>query len=133
MGTRADFYLGTGANAKWIGSLFKDGHPWNIPPIILLQINPIGFEEEVIEYLEKKESVISDKGDKWPWPWPDSQLTDYSYIFSYDLGRVIAVKMDGTTFDPIKIIQGEDLKTAELDVGTIKFPLMNLILFEDRM
>ena len=35
MGTRADFYIGRGATAEWIGSIAWDGYPDGIPAPIL--------------------------------------------------------------------------------------------------
>jgi hypothetical protein len=32
MGTRADFYVGVGPNAEWLGSVAWDGYEWQIKP-----------------------------------------------------------------------------------------------------
>lgn len=134
MGTRADFYIvrkytnlnGISIKRDWIGSLFKDGHPWNIPTDILIQTNPVMFEELMVEFLESSDSKIALKGDKWPWPWPDSSMTDYTYIFGgYDLDRVVGYSfVTKKMFDPLKIVQGEDLKTAEIP-GVLVIPKMS--------
>ena len=50
MGTRADFYVGI-KEPRWIGSLYKDGVPWNIPCKILIQKSVIMYEEAVVEHL----------------------------------------------------------------------------------
>lgn len=123
MGTRADFYVVKYEKLEWIGSLYKDGHPWNIPTDILIQINPVMFEELTVEFLQTKDSAIASRGDKWPWLWADSRLTDYSYIFGlYE--KVVAYSPDAKhLFDPLKIVQGEGLKTTRL-LFRIKFPTM---------
>jgi hypothetical protein len=116
MGTRADFYIGV-RNPRWIGSLSKDGFPWDIPCRLLIQTNKVGYEESVCEYLKIKNGVIPSEGDKWPWPWPDSRLSDYSYFFSLTYGKVFAYSMvDSIVFDPLKIVQGEDLHTARISI-----------------
>lgn len=122
MGTRADFYVEKNEKLEWIGSLYKDGHPWNIPTDILIQINPVMFEELTVEFLESKDSAIKSKGDKWPWPWADSRLTDYSYIFMGN--KVFAYSPDEKRiYDPLMIVQGEDLESAKY-FGIPEFPIM---------
>ena len=134
MGTRADFYIvrkyvdadKISIKRDWIGSLYRDGHPWNIPTDILIQINPVMFEELTVEFLESSDSRIALKGDRWPWPWPDSSITDYTYIFGgYDLDRVVGYSLiTKKMFDPLKIVQGEDMKTAEIP-GVLVIPKMS--------
>jgi len=127
MGTRADFYIGV-REPKWIGSLSMDGFPWSIACKILIQVNKTMYEETVIEYLEmkKKHSIIPSYGDKWPWPWPDSRMSDYSYYFSNAYGKVYAYSMvDSIMIDPLKVMQGEDLNSARVDIIPT-FPKMGL-------
>ncbi len=123
MGTRADFYVIKHEKLEWIGSLYRDGHPWNIPTDILIQVNPVMFEELTVEFLQTKDSAIKSEGDKWPWPWADSRMTDYSYIFGiYD--KVVAYSPGVKhLFDPLKIVQGEDLIAAKFPFR-VKFPTM---------
>jgi hypothetical protein len=125
MGTRADFYIiREDKKMDWVGSLFKDGQPWNIPTDILIQINPVMFEELTVEFLQTKDSVL--KGAKWPWPWPDSLMTDYSYIFGlHQWERPVAYSASKKRlFDPLKIVQGKDLISAYI-LGTPVFPTMS--------
>jgi len=124
MGTRADFYIVRENNKMdWIGSLFRDGHPWNIPTDILIQISPVMFEELVVKFLQTIDSRL--KGDRWPWPWANSLLTDYSYIFGfYSWERPVAYSPRDGLFDPLQIVQGKDLKTASIP-GTPVFPTMS--------
>jgi len=126
MGTRADFYIIRDDNkTDWIGSLYKDGHPVNIPTDILIQISPVMFEELTVEFLQKVDSKIALKGERWPWPWADSRITDYSYIFGlHQYERVIAYSPSTGFFDPLQIVQGKDLTSAHI-LGVPNFPIMS--------
>ena len=123
MGTRADFYVVKHDVMEWIGSLVRDGSPYHIPTDILIQINPIMYEEMVVEFLQSRLSSIASDRDKWPWPWCDSRMTDYSYIFGL-YPKVIAYSMvEKHYFDPLMIVQGEDMETAKLPLP-VQFPVM---------
>jgi hypothetical protein len=125
MGTRADFYNGVD-NPKWIGSIFNNGQPWNIPAEILIQKNSVMYEELVVDFIESVGGVVQSNGNQWPWPWESSKLTDYSYAYSKGLDLVIAYSMvDKRTFDPLKIVQGDDLTGARI-YKSIKFPMMGV-------
>ena len=122
MGTKADFYVEKYDRLMWIGSLFKNGDPISIPTDILIQVNPVTYEEMVIDLLESKNSAIRSNGDKWPWLWGDSRMTDFTYIFAAN--QVMGFESyGGKLFDPVKIVQGEDLKTASHPFDII-FPTM---------
>jgi hypothetical protein len=131
MGTRADFYIGV-SDPKWIGSLHHDGHPWNIACKVLIQVNKTMYEETVIDFLEQKPgAIIPSKGTahKWPWPWANSRMTDYTYFFSLVYGKVYAYTAhDKMMFDPLKIMQGDDLNTARLLISP-KFPKMGANIY----
>lgn len=84
MGTRADFYVGRGAEAEWLGSIAWDGHPGSIfttgdidlPPAV----DELVWRELVAEYLARREdATLPEQG--WPWPWENSRTTDYAYAF----------------------------------------------------
>jgi len=127
--TKADFYIGSGKDGmdpKWIGSLYSDGYPVDgvIPAELFLQVNKIMYEEMVTELIIRYKGKLADRGDGWPWLWPDSQVTDYTYMFDTVLHKVIASKHGGEFFDPIKIIQGEDLNSANLGLGRPSFPFL---------
>jgi hypothetical protein len=127
--TKADFYIGSGKDGvepKWIGSIYSDGYPEGgiIPAELFLQVNKIMFEEMVTEVIIKNNGALADRGDKWPWLWLDSQVTDYTYMFDINLNRVIASNHGREFFDPIKVIQGEDLESANLAMGRPDFPRM---------
>ena len=123
MGSRADFYVQSKDNMKWLGSLFKKGEPWNIDLKILIQINRVMFEELVKTFLIMR---VHSERKKWPWDWPDSQMTDYSYIFDDEREKVIAYSaVDKMLFNPVKIVQGKDLNSAHIP-GAPDFPKLGV-------
>jgi hypothetical protein len=112
MGTRADFYVGRGETAEWVGSIAWDGYPegimphaaekkraWVDGPLMPAAAKwPVGahlfdatteqeFRERVARFFEYREDVTLPENG-WPWPWENSQTTDYAYAF--DGGKVYA-------------------------------------------
>lgn len=84
MGTRADFYVGRGKDAEWLGSVAWDGHPGNFREI-MIQVTEKGFRAMVAkEFGDREDATLPEQG--WPWPWNDSGTTDFSYAF--DGGKV---------------------------------------------
>lgn len=109
MGTRADFYIGRGENAEWIGSVAWDGYPDGIVSATLYDpetgntgdrdaeegevsyglptLFEVPTEEEfrqmVTGFLENRQDGTK-PADGWPWPWKDSGTTDYSYAWDGD-------------------------------------------------
>jgi len=85
MGTRADFYVGRGPEAKWRGSVAWDGYPDGIPDAIKEATSREQFDAALHDFVRTREDWSSpDHG--WPWPWDDSNTTDYAYAF--DEGKV---------------------------------------------
>jgi len=125
MGTRGDFYIVKYGVMEWIGSTYHDSSPIRIPLEILIQVNPMMYEELVVEFLESRKpySVIASEREKWPWPWADSRMTDYSYVFGLYPQAVAYMPSLKAYFDPIKVIQGEDLESAKLPLP-VQFPTM---------
>jgi len=122
--TKADFYIGTGVTANWIGSTFNDGYVHGIPLEILLCVNPTLFEELVVEFIQSREvGAVKTNGDRWPHPWPDSRMTDYSYIFIEDLSKVVVSNYGGIMFDPIKYLNEGDIESSDVGLGNPVFPL----------
>jgi hypothetical protein len=97
MGTRADFYVGRGPEAEWLGSIAWDGYPAGIDEPLLLAKNEQQYRERVTAFIEDR-----DDGTKpemgWPWPWNDSRTTDYAY--TYDGGKVWSSCFGYEWFDP---------------------------------
>ena len=87
MGTRADFYVGRGEEAEWLGSIAWDGYPDGIPDEIKTAANEAVFREAVEKMIQERDDGTHPR-DGWPWPWEDSRTTDYAYAF-YD-GAVYA-------------------------------------------
>jgi hypothetical protein len=79
MGTRADFYVGRGEKAEWLGSVAWDGHPENFRAILKAKTET-AFRKAVAKELKQRDDATL-PADGWPWPWKDSHLTDYAYAF----------------------------------------------------
>lgn len=90
MGTRADFYIGTGKSAEWLGSIAYDGYCIDeaeqertgdaVCWAIKTSTTPEAFRESVAKLLAMRDDATTpDQG--WPWPWTDSNTTDYVYAF----------------------------------------------------
>lgn len=81
MGTRADFYIGRGEKAEWLGSLCYDGYPNGVPEDVLRNSHTEQeWRANVAKLLAGEESAtIPEQG--WPWPWEDSRTTDYAYAW----------------------------------------------------
>ena len=80
MGTRADFYVGRGAQAEWIGSVAWDGYPDGLPVPLKMARTEAAFRREVAAYFKDRDDVTL-PAQGWPWPWDDSGTTDYAYAF----------------------------------------------------
>jgi hypothetical protein len=85
MGTRADFYVGRGPKADWLGSIAWDGYPRAIPATIRRCKSVSEYRAAVSKFLDNRDDATFPK-DGWPWPWEDSNTTDYAYAF--DAGKV---------------------------------------------
>jgi hypothetical protein len=86
MGTRADFYVRRGVEAKWLGSIAWDGCPEGVADAVLDATSEDAFRAAVQKFLAgRDDATMPEMG--WPWPWEDSRTTDYSYAF--DDGRVL--------------------------------------------
>ena len=99
MGTRADFYIGKGKKAEWLGSIAWDGYPKGIPKKVLEANTAKDFRKLVAELLRSRdEGTTPEMG--WPWPWDDSCTTDYAYAFEH--GKVTASCYGSKWFGPLK-------------------------------
>lgn len=78
MGTRADFYVGRGESAEWLGSVAFDGYPDRRLPELECA-DEAGYRAAVAKILEADHATHPSDG--WPWPWLDSHTTDYAYAF----------------------------------------------------
>jgi hypothetical protein len=108
MGTRADFYVGTGKDAEWLGSLAYDGYrihemtkeaiSESLDNMECWEIKSAASEKAfrfAVERLLRMNKSATLPTDGWPWPWEDSCTTDYAYCFvdgackSFTWGRPI--------------------------------------------
>lgn len=87
MGSKADFYLGRGLEAEWLGSVEWDGLPAALPASLLASPSAEQYRSEVLSMVDARADGI-DPTDGWPWTWDTSHGTSYSYAF--DQGRVWA-------------------------------------------
>lgn len=82
MPTRADFYVGEGPDAEWIGSCAFDGQPVELPKAVLRATSADEYREAVVRnLLERPDGIFPDDG--WPWTWNDSYITDYVYSWRH--------------------------------------------------
>lgn len=79
MGTRADFYVGRGLDAEWIGSIAWDGY--DISGFKIEQSKTAKtFRKRVAAFLaSRNDATLPEQG--WPWPWDDSGTTDEVWAF----------------------------------------------------
>lgn len=97
MGTRADFYMGFGKTAEWLGSYGYDGYgPSNahFDKLLGKQVDdkeqlPLVNAKTEAEWRAAVATVTKIKPDAgWPWPWDDGRLTDYSYFWTPEEGMI---------------------------------------------
>lgn len=103
MGTRADFYVGRGTNAEWLGSIAWDGYDISGFKIEEAKTEKT-FRKRVAAFLaSRNDATLPEMG--WPWPWDDSNLTDEVWAFDskqfwnahgYPESRWYKVKEDGS-------------------------------------
>lgn len=82
MGTRADFYVGDGPKAEWLGSVAWDGYEWaeDSPNPLESAKTEQQFRDAVAAIAYERDD-FTDPSSGWPWPWDDSRLTDYVYFW----------------------------------------------------
>jgi len=93
MGTRADFWVGRGESAEWIGSVGFDGYPSGVAfDVWRRTVDEHSFRQEVAHMLARRDDArLPENG--WPWPWETSATTEWAYAF--DDGRVWQSKFGG--------------------------------------
>lgn len=81
MGTRADFYIGRGKDAEWLGSVAHDGYPDGVLRNgIGAATSEADFRAGVAGHLASLDHATRPE-QGWPWPWEDSRTTDYAYAW----------------------------------------------------
>lgn len=95
MGTRADFYVGRGPDAEWLGSIAWDGHQVAKAKVddaegiyhdLRACVHEPHWRDLVAELIAERDDGTHPVEHGWPWPWNDSGTTDFAYAF--DDGRV---------------------------------------------
>lgn len=81
MGVRADFYVGRGPAAEWLGSIAWDGSPSGLPASLFGAHDEHDFRSRVAAIRGEARDHFTSTGDGWPWPWKDSRTTDYAYAW----------------------------------------------------
>ena len=87
MGARADFYVGRGPAAEWIGSIGWEGYPSGIAQDGNGEGHAVFAAKDEQAYRAAVSEFLSQRGDAvwptepWPWPWTDSGGTEYAYAF----------------------------------------------------
>ena len=95
MGTRADFYVGRGTGAMWLGSIAWDGYPKGIDSSVLAATTQGEFVQALSEFFKHRDDVSLANHDGWPWPWENSHTTDFAYAFD---GGSVWVSMFGSAW-----------------------------------
>lgn len=103
MGTRADFYVGKGKDAEYLGSISWDGYRSGVTGFILKAKTETNYRKAVEVFLSQRDDGRFAK-DGWPWPWNDSGTSDCSYWF-----------FDGQCWDAHGAYMADDT-TGEQDV-----------------
>jgi len=88
MGTRADFYVGRGPAAEWIGSVAFDGDPGSFKESGITKATTEESYRSIVaaELKQRDDATLPEQG--WPWPWENSLTSDYA--FAFDGGQVWA-------------------------------------------
>jgi hypothetical protein len=97
---RADFYLGRGKRALWLGSLREHGAPVHLRYALKRCNDQRAFYAAALELVTSiPDGVPREQG--WPWSYPDSSQTDYTYAF--DDGQLF-VSCYGSPFVPVSAL-----------------------------
>lgn len=96
MGTRADFYVGRGPDAEWLGSVTWDGYPDGFDTHFYEATTEDEYKNLVAGVADERDDW-TDANEGWPWPWDDSRTTDYAYTFKD--GKVYASSFGHPWFD----------------------------------
>jgi hypothetical protein len=101
MSTKADFFIGAGRKAQWLGSINWDGYPEGIDLKILRSRTQKGFEKNVKKFLANREDATTPDMEE-PWDWEKSiYVIDYAYCFVNN--QVMASNFGEALFDPLTL------------------------------
>lgn len=85
-GSRADFWVGVGPGAEWLGSVPYDGNQWRYPSSALQRVVSEQDYRECVACILAGDKYASKPSDGWPWPWDTSEDTDF--VYTWVNGRV---------------------------------------------
>ena len=124
MGTRADFYVGRGTDAEWLGSIAWDGNPGGAPAACFEAIFSEADWRKAVSLLLSEDDSATLPEQGWPWPWDDSGTTDYAH--AYDDGKLYSSSFGHPWFvvDPLADNYGEPDGEAEAEGPAAVFPDM---------
>jgi hypothetical protein len=100
MGTRADFYIGRGPDAEWLGSVAWDGYQWEDAGSALMKSTTADEFRAAVATIQAERRDFTAPAEGWPWPWNDSNTTDYAYVLhegrttAYVFGREVVASND---------------------------------------
>lgn len=87
---KADFYIGLGEDARWLGSISDHGAPCDVDNGYDL-FNTSGANDDYDErsFADAVSSIVAadgghwaESGASWPWVYPTSTGTDYTYAWN---------------------------------------------------
>lgn len=85
MGAKADFYIGRGPTAEYLGSISYDGYPANAPSALQGVTESTEFRAAVERIILRDRQRLVENGitprEGWPWKWRTSAGTDHVYAF----------------------------------------------------
>ncbi len=128
MGTRADFYVGKGKDAVWIGSIAWDGYRDGIDGEILIAKTEQEFRDATAQFFSNREDVTEPPAG-WPWPWKTSATTDCSYWF-FD-GKVWDANGSPDVYIPCDQLPPNEYPSSQKTLATyeqIEFPDMTHLM-----
>jgi hypothetical protein len=117
MGTPADFYVGRGANAEWLGTIDFDGYPEGIAPEILMATNVDEYRQAVTKFLDQVDDATTPSMG-WPWPWNTSSETEYAYAF--ESGAIYVSRFGGMW---LRVDISDEKRFTQNPAGVRKEPL----------
>lgn len=122
MGTRADFYIGRGLGATWLGSVSHDGYPCDkhgnghgAPLGIITANNVWSYLMATMHYsMVNKRFIRPTEG--WPWPWETSRMSDYAYAFDQGKTWISSFGREWITYEKYQRLTDDDTWNVSDDV-----------------
>jgi len=96
MGIRADFWVGRGEKAEWLGSIEEQGNPTRMTALLIATESEKAYRTAVTSLLNaRKDATFPHMG--YPWTWSDPKLTDWAYAFE---GGYVYISHFGDFWEP---------------------------------